>query len=92
MDISEKEKDSEKREHPRIKYSGHIFFTTPEGFFEGDLINYSQNGLYIRTTNILMVGEIITFALPYLDGHVKRRGKVVWANESGFGVELQREP
>ena len=92
MKITEKEKDSEKREHPRIRYSGTIFFTTPEGFFEGELINYSQNGLFIRSNRILMVGEIITFALPYLDGHVKRRGKVVWSNESGFGIELHREP
>ena len=92
MNNSEKKKDSDKRKHSRKKFSGHIFFTTPEGFFEGDLINYSQNGLFIRTTNILMVGEIITFALPYSDDHAKRRGKVVWANESGFGVELLKEP
>jgi len=91
MKISNKEKNSEKRDDSRIEYSGHIFFTTKDGFSEGDLINYSENGLFIRTSNILPVGSVITIALPYLDGHVKRQGQVVRANKNGFGVELFRE-
>ena len=91
MKISAKEKNSEKRDDPRIKYSGQVFFTTKNGFYEGDLTNYSENGLFIRTSNILPVGSVITFALPYLDGYVKRQGQVMRANKNGFGVELFKE-
>ena len=91
MKISNKEKNSEKRDDPRIEYSGHIFFISKHRFYEGDLINYSEHGLFIRTSHILPVGSIVTLALPYLDGHVKRRGQVVRANRAGFGIELFKE-
>jgi hypothetical protein len=35
------------------------------------------------------VGEIITIALPYLNGkNTKCRGQVIWRNREGFGIEL----
>jgi hypothetical protein len=91
MKISDKEKNSEKRDDSRIEYSGHIFFSTKDGFYEGELTNYSEHGLFIRTCKILPVGSVITIALPYLDGHVKRQGQVVRAHKNGFGIELFRE-
>ena len=91
MKISAKEKNSEKRDDPRVKYSGHVFFTTKDGFYEGNLKDYSEHGLFIRTFDILPVGLTITIALPYLDGFVKRQGQVVRADKNGFGVELFRE-
>ncbi len=91
MKISAKEKNSEKRDDPRIKYSGQVFFTTKNGFYEGNLKNYSEHGLFIRTFNILPVGSTVTIALPYLDGYVKRQGQVVRANKNGFAVELFKE-
>lgn len=91
MKMSNKEKYSEKRDDPRIEYSGHIFFITKDGFYEGELTNYSEYGLFIRTADILPVGSVITIALPYLDGHVKRQGQVVRTNENGFGVEFFKE-
>ena len=91
MKISNKKINYEKRDNPRIEYSGHIFFITKDGFHEGDLTNYSKHGLFIRTSNIQPVGSVITIGLPYLDGHVKRQGQVVRTNKDGFGVELFRE-
>ena len=91
MKMPNKEKYPEKRDDPRIEYSGHIFFSAKDGFYEGELTNYSDYGLFIRTAHILPVGSVITIALPYLDGHVKRRGQVVRTNKNGFGVEFFRE-
>jgi hypothetical protein len=88
---SNKEEKSEKRYELRIAYSGSIFFSTKEGFYEGDLENYSENGLYIRTSHILPLGSVITIALPYSDGHVKRQGQVMRADKNGFGIELFKE-
>ena len=91
MKASNEEKNPEKRIEERIEYSGPIFFSTKDGFFEGDLENYSENGLYIRTSSLLPPGTVITIALPYSDGHVKRQGQVMRADRNGFGVELFRE-
>jgi hypothetical protein len=91
MEKSNKEKNSEKRDHPRIEYAGHIFFITKDGFHEGDLTNYSEHGLFIKTSNILPVGSVVTIGLPYMDGHVRRQGQVVRVNKDGFGVELFKE-
>ena len=88
---SNKEKNSEKRDEPRIEYSGSVFFSTKDAFYEGDLENYSENGLFIRTAHILPLGSVITIALPFLDGHVKRQGQVIRADKNGFGIELFRE-
>ncbi|MGD8210911.1 MAG: PilZ domain-containing protein [Desulfobacterales bacterium] len=91
METSNKEKKSEKRYEPRIDYSGSVFFSTKDAFYEGDLENYSENGLFIRTDHILPLGSVITIALPYLDGHVKRQGQVMRADKNGFGIELFKE-
>ncbi|MGD8661897.1 MAG: hypothetical protein PVH37_18290, partial [Desulfobacterales bacterium] len=51
----------------------------------------SEHGLFIKTSHIIPVGSVITVALPYLDGHVKRQGQVVRTNKDGFGIELFKE-
>ena len=85
-------KGAEKRIDPRIPYSGHIFFTTKRGFYEGELKNYSKNGLFIKTHENLTLGEFITVALPYVeDKQIKFQAQIIWRNHEGYGVELVRE-
>ena len=85
-------KVAEKRIDPRIPYSGHIFFTTKKGFYEGELINYSKSGLFIKTEENLTLGEFITVALPYVKGKkIKFQAQIIWRNHRGYGVELVRE-
>ena len=91
METSNKEKKSEKRDERRIAYSGSVFFSTKDAFYEGDLENYSENGLFIRTAHILPLGSVITIALPFLEGHVKRQGQVIREDNNGFGIELFKE-
>ena len=92
MIIAQRKASVEKRAEPRKTYSGSIFFTTKDGFYEGRLKNYSQNGLFISTRQSLRVGDVLTVALPYLDDNVaKRTGQIMWSCKEGFGVELFRE-
>jgi len=73
----------------RKSYPSHIFFFAKSGFAEGRLKNYSRSGLFIESTVSVSVGEIITIALPYLNGkNTKCRGQVIWRNREGFGIEL----
>jgi hypothetical protein len=87
-----KKESMEKRNEPRKSYSGNIFFTTKNGFYEGRLKDYSRHGLFIASSISLPIGEIITLALPYLEGKAdKCRGQIIWSNKAGFGVELFRK-
>jgi hypothetical protein len=60
-------KVADKRSATRIPYSGHLIFTTKNGLCEGELKNYSKNGLFIKTQEVLTLGDFITVALPYVE-------------------------
>ena len=89
MKLLNSKQNIDKRTKLRKPYSGHIFFSAKNGFAEGRLKNYSRTGLFIESTVSVSVGEIITIALPYLNGkRNKFRGQIIWCNKKGFGIEL----
>ena len=92
MPVTGNKSSSDKRTKPRRPFSGNIFFTTEKGFNEGRLKNFSRHGLFIETTENLLVGEIITIALPHLNGKdIKCKGQIIWRNKQGCGIELFRK-
>ena len=92
MKIANEENSFDKRINPRKLYSGKIFFTSKNGFYEGRLKNYSRSGLFIETTACLSVGEIITIALPHLNGkNIKCKGQIIRRNREAYGIELFRK-
>ena len=79
----------DKRTRPRRPYSGDIFFTSKNGLNEGKLKNFSLNGLFIETAENLLVGEILTIAMPHIKGKkIKFKGQIIWRNKHGCGIEL----
>lgn len=83
------EHKKERRVQQRYACSNDIFFATRTQFYEGQLDNYSRNGLFIQTHEDLLVGEVVTVVNPNPDGdNEKRQGQIVWKNSEGFGVEL----
>jgi hypothetical protein len=92
MNIVNNEVGFEKRVAPRKPYSGNIFFTTKNGLNEGRLKNFSRYGLFIETKAWLSEGEVITVALPHLNGkNIKCKGQIMWRNSQGCGIELFRK-
>ena len=90
-----KELDNENRIEHRMEKrqlsSKGIFFATRNRLYEGQLKDYSRNGLFIKTDEFLPLGAIITVADPNPEGaNEKRRGQILWRNIEGFGVELYR--
>ena len=86
-------KGVELRIEKRHACSEKIFFATRTRLYEGQLKNYSRHGLFIRTKEILPIGEIITVVDPNPAAvNQKRRGQILWRNNEGFGVELFRHP
>ena len=91
MTIADKKNNMNKRINQRKPYSGHIFFVGKNGFIEGWLRDFSRSGLFIIAKARLSAGEIITIALPFLNGKkVKCRGQILRCTKEGFGIELFR--
>ena len=84
-------KENERRVEKRHACSEGIFFVTQNQFYEGQLKNYSRNGLFIKTKEELQVGHTITVVDPHPDGeNKKRQGQILWKNKQGVGIELFR--
>ena len=83
----------DRRQNERYAYVRYVFFSSPKQFYQGELRDFSQHGLFIKSPARLAVGDIITVALPYSNNeNEKRKGEIVWKNKDGFGVELFRDP
>ncbi len=92
MPIANNKNSLDKRTKPRRPYSGNIFFTTKNRFNEGRLKNFNRYGLFIQTTALASVGEILTIALPHVSGKdIKYKGQIIWCNRQGCGIELFRK-
>lgn len=84
-------KHIERRTEKRYSCSELIFFATRSRLYEGRLKDYSRNGLFIKTKEIIPIGEVITVVDPHPVGmNQKRHGQILWRNSEGFGVELSR--
>ena len=82
----------DKRTYKRKPYSGHIFFVAKNGFNEGSLKDVSRSGLFINSRAQLPAGEIITMALPFLNGkNDKCKGQIMRSTRDGFGIEFFRD-
>ena len=51
--------DIDRRRNNRYAYARYVFFATSKQFFQGELKDYSQHGLFIKSAARLAVGDII---------------------------------
>ena len=85
----DRKKIIERRYDDRQAYFGTIFFATRTRLYEGDLLNYSTAGLFIKSHALLAVGNEIIVAPPYSkEKNDKRKGRIVRCTGEGFGVQL----
>jgi hypothetical protein len=79
----------ERRSENRYPYEGPVFFATYSSFHAGELLNYSNSGLFIKSEALLPVGELITVAVPYLvTSNHKRKAVVIWSEKDAIGVQF----
>ena len=91
MKVLKIDKHIELRIAKRHACSELIFFATRSRLYEGQLKDYSRNGLFIKTKEVLPIGEVITVMDPHPAGvSQKRKGQILWRNNEGFGIELYR--
>jgi hypothetical protein len=79
-----------KRRYPRKFCSESSFFSTRYGVHECFIKNLGSKGAFIETDLFLPEGNVVTIAVPAhgTESSLKLIGKVVWADQYGFGVEF----
>jgi len=79
-----------RRKYERKNYSADIVFASNGRVLQGSLKDISIGGVFILTkhANLLCEGEVVTISIPFTDGrkHVKRSGRILWKNSTGFAV------
>jgi hypothetical protein len=80
------------REHPRIECAIPLKYEFDSRTFEGITENVSSGGVFIKTQNLVAVGNQVTVYIPVKKkGKIKRlQGRVTWSNRMGFGVKFER--
>lgn len=65
-------------------------FSADRRLFEGTIQNISAGGIYVTADDRPPVGQEVVVAAPFDDdgSDIKRYGKVVWRDESGFAIEF----
>jgi hypothetical protein len=78
------------REHPRIECTIPITYEFNNRTYEGQTENVSNGGVFVKTRNLVAVGERVTVYIPVKKkGKIKRlNGRVAWSNRAGFGVKF----
>ena len=82
---------SDSRKHSRTPFFKNVRFSTHKGIHEGETKNISVSGIFIATEEKLEVGQIIRLVLPLKKDKIAEIiGQIVWLNDEGFGLKLQK--
>jgi Tfp pilus assembly protein PilZ len=81
----------ERRSNVRKSCKIPVRYATDDRIYSNDIINISQNGVFIETQKPLFVGEqiLINFELKGFDKPLKLMGEVIHANRTGIGVQFK---
>lgn len=81
-----------RRQHERKYYNADIVFAINDRIFQGCLRDISVGGAFIHTksTDLLLEGDMATISIPFTNGrkHIKRKGRILWKNSTGFAVSF----
>jgi hypothetical protein len=82
----------EKRQHPRKKTSVTTFYSTKDGIYEGLIENIGKRGVFIKPSEPMTKGDIITVAIPRgADKEdLKLKGEIAWKDKRGVGVYFKK--
>jgi Tfp pilus assembly protein PilZ len=79
----------DRREKSRQSYSGPIFYEYKNRLYKAEFKNRSVFGIFIKADDFFLVGETINVAIPLTEyRNHKYKGKIIWCDEEGCGVEL----
>ncbi len=87
-------KPSDLRKYPRKPCSIPIKYITKNDISQGEIKNISLGGIFLKTTDNVVVGQRLNLAIPVRKKGkiVKRAGKIVWSDQTGVGIEFLSTP
>jgi hypothetical protein len=81
-----------RRANERKRYNKEIIFTHSDGLYRGVIKNISVGGVHIESGSAIKFykGDSVTVSIPYTSGNknIKRKGRIVWVNDTGFAIEF----
>ena len=81
-----------RRGNERKIYNQEIMFSHSSAVYRGMMKNISLGGAHIESnyTRNFFIGDIVVLSIPYTSGqkNIKRKGRIVWINETGFSIEF----
>ncbi len=81
-----------RRKYERKPYGADIVFVSNGRIFRGRLKDISIGGAFIQSKHAdqLFEDEVVTISIPFTDArkHVKRSGRVLWKNSTGFAIDF----
>ena len=80
------------RRYPRKHFSNSVFFTSPNGYFEGLINNISKNGVFIKTQDDFTVGQVVSLVIPgtKIDNGTMLQGEIRHRNKKGIGIQFKQ--
>jgi len=85
---------NELRRFPRWRHLAFVLYSSPTIRGEGQLVNVSQEGAFVRADALPLVGERVQVRLRDTPGELEFEGEVCWTGarteggEVGFGLQL----
>jgi hypothetical protein len=77
------------RRHPRRPFNRPVLFGVGQVTAEGVAVDISASGTFVKSGKRLRTGQVVTLRIPDRNGkEVAVRGKVVWSNAEGFGLQF----
>jgi hypothetical protein len=81
-----------RRKYERKPYGADIVFVSNGRIFRGRLKDISMGGAFIQSKHAdqILENEVVTISIPFTNArrHVKRSGRVLWKNSTGFAVDF----
>ena len=84
--------DEYRRRNDRKPYRAEVSFAAGSMCFPATLENISSGGAQLATTNLPLMkpGSSIAVTIPFAlkKGYVKKKGRVMWAEDGCFGIQF----
>lgn len=81
-----------RRANARKSYGKEVIFSHIRTIYRGVIKNISLGGARIETGSVNQFGkgEMVTVSIPFSSGNknIKRKGRIVWLNDTGFAIEF----
>ena len=81
----------EKRRSPRTPFNIRVRYATVDDLFSDFARNINEGGMFIETSEPCPVDTVVSldFELPGDTAPVRTKGRVVWVDDEGMGIEFE---